>query len=235
MPGRPAAITARLALPENIRGADPPWTCAYAAPRCRPFSDGRTPAVAPAGTPYPPSAASIDPELVAESVTEDGYYVDSSASYLKSDADLDKLRAAIEGAGRAGVVVLPAGYPPGPVISRLLNEPNRKATYVVLSGSRLQAVSNNIPSATVNGLVAKARRAGNPKSEVLTFLNLLSGKHATTGGAHDGRPLAGLPRGPRPAPAPVPVPARRAPPRSRRPRRTPAAATSCSTASSASS
>src|SRR3954447_979286 len=92
----------------------------------------------------PARAVSIDPELVAESVSEDGYYVDSSASYLKSDADLDRLRESIEAAGRAGVVVLPAGVSTAPVISRLLHEPNRKATYVVLSGNRMQAVSNNI-------------------------------------------------------------------------------------------
>jgi hypothetical protein len=127
----------------------------------------------------PVRAASVDPELVAESVSEDGYYVDSSASYLKSDADLDKLREAIEGAGRAGVVVLPAGVSSQPVISRLLHEPNRRATYVVLSGSRLQAVSNNVPSAKVNRLLARARRAGTPKAEVLTFLDLLAGKHPT--------------------------------------------------------
>jgi hypothetical protein len=128
----------------------------------------------------PARAASVDPELVAESVSEDGYYVDSTASYLKSDADLDKLRQAIEGAGRAGVVVLPAGVSTGPVISRLLQERNR--TYIVLAGSRLQAVSNNMPSSKVNGLLAKARRAGNPRSEVLSFLDLMSGKHpAATG------------------------------------------------------
>jgi hypothetical protein len=130
----------------------------------------------------PARAASVDPELVAESVSEDGYYVDSSASYLKSDADLDKLREAIENAGRAGVVVLPAGVSTGPVISRLLHEPNRKATYVVLSGSRMQAVSNNISGSRVNGLAARARRAGTPEAEVLTFLNLLSPKHAAANG-----------------------------------------------------
>jgi hypothetical protein len=133
----------------------------------------------------PARAASVDPELVAESVSEDGYYVDSSASYLKSDADLDKLREAIEDAGRAGVVVLPAGVSTAPVISRLLHEPNRKATYVVLSGSRMQAVSNNISGSRVNGLVAQARRAGTPEAEVLSFLNLLSPKHAAaTGPTH---------------------------------------------------
>jgi hypothetical protein len=131
----------------------------------------------------PARAASVDPELVAESVSEDGYYVDSSASYLKSDADLDKLRAAIEGAGRAGVVVLPAGVSTAPVITRLLHEPNRRATYLVLSGTRLQAVSNNMSGAKVNGLLAKARQAGNPRSEVLSFLSLMSGKHPVSGGA----------------------------------------------------
>jgi hypothetical protein len=130
----------------------------------------------------PARAASVDPELVAESVSEDGYYVDSSASYLKSDADLDKLREAIEGAGRAGVVVLPAGVSTAPVISRLLHEPNRKATYVVLSGNRMQAVSNSISGSRVNGLVARARKAATPEAEVLTFLDLLSPKHAAATG-----------------------------------------------------
>lgn len=125
----------------------------------------------------PARAVSIDPELVAESVSEDGYYVDSSASYLKSDADLDKLRAAIEDAGRAGVVVLPAGTSTAPVISRLRQEPNR--TYLILTGTRLQAFSNSLPSSKVNGLLSRARTAGNPESEVLTFLDLMSGKHPT--------------------------------------------------------
>lgn len=128
----------------------------------------------------PARAVSVDPELVAESVAEDGYYVDSSASYLRSDADLDKLREAIESAGRASVVVLPAGVSAAPVISRLLAEPNRKATYVVLSGSHLQAVSNSLPSSKVNSLLSRARAAVNPRSEVLTFLDLLNGKHPTT-------------------------------------------------------
>jgi cobalamin biosynthesis Mg chelatase CobN len=129
----------------------------------------------------PARAVSIDPELVAESVSEDGYYIDSSASYLKSDADLDKLRAAIADAGRAGVVVLPAGTSTAPVISRLLQEPNR--TYLVLSGARLQAVSNNMSGTKVNSLLAKAKKAGSPRSEVLTYLDLMSGKQPVAGGA----------------------------------------------------
>jgi hypothetical protein len=129
----------------------------------------------------PARAVSIDPELVAESVSEDGYYVDSSASYLKSDADLDKLRAAIEDAGRAGVVVLPAGTSTAPVISRLLQQPNR--TYLVLSGARLQAVSNNMSGTKVKSLLAQAKKAGGPSSEVLTFLDLMSGKRPVAGGA----------------------------------------------------
>jgi cobalamin biosynthesis Mg chelatase CobN len=129
----------------------------------------------------PARAVSIDPELVAESVSEDGYYVDSSASYLKSDADLDKLRAAIEDAGRAGVVVLPAGTSTAPVISRLLQEPNR--TYLVLSGARLQAASNNMSGTKVNSLLARAKKAGGPSSEVLAFLDLMSGKRPVAGGA----------------------------------------------------
>jgi hypothetical protein len=122
----------------------------------------------------PARAASVDPELIVESVTEDGYYVDSSATYLKSDADLDRLRAALQQAGRAGVVVLPAGTAIAPVMSRLLQSPNHKATYVVLSGSQMQAASNGLSKATVDRMVAKASAAGTPKAEVLSFLSQLS-------------------------------------------------------------
>lgn len=122
----------------------------------------------------PARAASVDPELIVESVTEEGYYVDSNATYLKSDADLDRLRAALQKAGRAGVVVLPAGTSIAPVMSRLLHSPNRKATYVVLSGSQMQADSTAFSKATINRMVSKASAAGTPKAEVLSFLSQLS-------------------------------------------------------------
>lgn len=124
----------------------------------------------------PASAASVDLELVAQSVTEDGYYVDSDAAYYKSDTDLDKLRAALQTSGKAGVVVLPAGTAAGPVLTRLLRSPNRKATYIVLTGTRLQAASNSLPRATVAKMTAQAEKAGGPKQEVLAFLDLLTAK-----------------------------------------------------------
>jgi hypothetical protein len=131
----------------------------------------------------PARAASVDPDLVAESVTEDGYYVDSSASYLRSDGDLDKLRAALQQAGRAGVVVLPAGTAAGPVLHRLLQSPNRNATYVVLSGTTLHAASTSLSMSAVNKLVARATKAGDPKSQVLTFLDLMNPRHSRKSGA----------------------------------------------------
>lgn len=143
--------------------------------------------------PAPARAASVDPELVAESVTEDGYYVDSNASYLKSDADLDKLRAALEHSGKTGVVVLPAGTATGPVLTRLLQSPNRKATYVVLAGTRLQAASNNLPKATVDRLVAKADKASSPQAQVLTFLDLLGAKRQGGKSAPAGRKAGTIP------------------------------------------
>lgn len=124
----------------------------------------------------PASAASVDPELVAESVTEDGYYVDSDAAYYQTDADLDKLRAALQTSGKAGVVVLPAGTPAGPVLTRLLQSPNRRATYIVLTGTHLEAASNALPRATVAKMTAKAEKAGGPKQEVLAYLDLLTAK-----------------------------------------------------------
>jgi LPXTG-motif cell wall-anchored protein len=121
-----------------------------------------------------PAQASIDPELVVESVVEDGYYVDSGATYLQSDAELDRLRAELDKAGRVGVVVLPAGTPAGPIMNQLLQSPNRRTTYLVMSGSKLSAASNGLPKATVNQMAANAATAGSPMAEVLKFLALLN-------------------------------------------------------------
>ena len=131
----------------------------------------------------PALAASVDPELIAESVTEDGYYVDSYASYFKSDSDLDRLRVALEHAGRAGVVVLPAGTNAGPVLTRLLQSPKRRATYVVLTGTKLHAASTGFSRSTVNKLIVRSAKAGNPQAQTLTFLNLLNPSHGSTSGS----------------------------------------------------
>lgn len=125
----------------------------------------------------PARAASVDPELVAESVSEDGYYVDSSASYLTSDADLDQLRAKLGDAVRTGVVVLPAGASTSAVLSRLMQVPNHKATYVMLTGSTLTVTSTNLSKPVVSGMLARSRKAGDPKTQVLTFLDMLNTKH----------------------------------------------------------
>ncbi|MCW2947978.1 MAG: hypothetical protein JWR24_4695 [Actinoallomurus sp.] len=138
----------------------------------------------------PARAVSVDPDLVAESVTEDGYYVDSNASCLRSDSDLDKLRAALRQAGRAGVVVLPAGTAAGPVLHKLLQSPNRDATYVVLSGTTLRAASTSLSMSAVNKLVARATKTGAPESQVLTFLDLMNPGHSRkSGGARKGGDL----------------------------------------------
>lgn len=127
-------------------------------------------------------AASIDPELVVESVSEDGYYVDSAAPYFKSDADLDQLREALDGKRTAGVLVLPAGADAGTLITQLLDEPNRHATYVALAGTRLEAASNILSRSAVNRMVAQARQSGTPKTEVLSFLDSLNPKPAKRNG-----------------------------------------------------
>lgn len=141
----------------------------------------------------PARAASVDPELVAESVTEDGYYVDSSASYYRTDADLDRLRSALEKSGKAGVVVLPAGSDAGAVLTRLLQSPNRRATYIVLTGTRLQAASNSLPRATVQKMTARASRASDPKMKVMTFLDLLTAKKRAKSGESSGQKAGNLP------------------------------------------
>jgi hypothetical protein len=124
----------------------------------------------------PAGAVGVDPELVVESVSEDGYYVDSGAPYFQSDADLDRLRASLDGKRRAGVVVLPAGADAGSILNRLLRTPNRQSTYVVLVGRRLMAGSNSVSSATVDRMLARARRASDPETAVLNFFDELNPK-----------------------------------------------------------
>jgi hypothetical protein len=129
----------------------------------------------------PARATSVDPELVVESVSEDGYYVDSGAPYFRTDSDKDKLRQSLDGKRRAGAVVLPASADAGSILTRLLNIPNRPATYVVLVGSSLRAGSNTLPRTTVDRMLARARRASDPKTAVLTFFNELNPKASRRG------------------------------------------------------
>lgn len=138
----------------------------------------------------PARAASVDPELVVESVSEDGYYVDSGAPYFRSDSDKDKLRQSLDGKRRAGVVVLPSGADAGSILTRLLNIPNRPATYVVLVGSGLRAASNTLPRSTVDRMLARAKRASDPKTAVLTFFDELNPKTSRRGPLRKGGNLA---------------------------------------------
>src|SRR5262245_33421369 len=86
-------------------------------------------------------ATGIDPEVVAQAISEDGYYIDSGAQYLRSDAAQDRLRSQLERAKTpVFVAVIPAGTTLSP--AQVYRLAKRKGTYAVLTGGTLRASSN---------------------------------------------------------------------------------------------
>jgi hypothetical protein len=132
-------------------------------------------------------AAGIDPEVVAQSIAEDGYYIDSGAQYLQTDAAQDQLRSQLERSkSPVFVAVLPAGTSLSPV--QVYHLAKRKGTYAVLTGGNLRAASNTLTAARVDGAVSQAVRThrGDPGAAVVAFVGLTNGtsKPATTTRRH---------------------------------------------------
>jgi hypothetical protein len=128
-------------------------------------------------------AAGIDPEVVAQSIAEDGYYIDSGAQYLQTDAAQDQLRSQLERSkSPVFVAVIPAGNSLSPV--QVYHLAKRKGTYAVLTGGSLRAASNTLSTARVNSAVSQAVRShrGDPGAAVVDFVRLTNGtsKPATT-------------------------------------------------------
>ncbi|HEX6469084.1 MAG TPA: hypothetical protein VF069_08305 [Streptosporangiaceae bacterium] len=121
-------------------------------------------------------AAGIDPEVVAQSIAEDGYYIDSAARYLRSDAAQDQLRAQLETAkSPVFVAVIPAGNSLTP--AQVYHLAKRKGTYAVLTGGTLKAASNTLPASRVDSALARAVREhrGDPGAAVVAFVHLTNG------------------------------------------------------------
>jgi cobalamin biosynthesis Mg chelatase CobN len=132
-------------------------------------------------------AAGIDPEVVAQSIAEDGYYIDSSAQYLQTDAAQDQLRSQLERSkSPVFVAVIPAGTSLSPV--QVYHLAKRKGTYAVLTGGNLRAASNSLSAARVDSAVSQAVRThrGDPGAAVVAFVGLTNGtsKPATTTRRH---------------------------------------------------
>jgi cobalamin biosynthesis Mg chelatase CobN len=121
-------------------------------------------------------AAGIDPEVVAQSIAEDGYYIDSSAQYLQADTAQDQLRSQLERSkSPVFVAVIPAGTSLSPVqVYRLAK---RKGTYAVLTGGKLRAASNTLSAARVDRAVSQAvqTHSGDPGAAVVAFVRLTNG------------------------------------------------------------
>jgi hypothetical protein len=121
-------------------------------------------------------AAGIDPAVVAESIAEDGYYIDSGAQYLKTDAAQDQLRSQLERSkSPVFVAVIPAGSRLSP--AQVYHLAKRKGTYAVLTGGSLRASSNTLPSTRINTALAQAVRThrGDPGAAVVAFVGLTNG------------------------------------------------------------
>lgn len=126
-------------------------------------------------TATPARAADLDWNMVAESIGEAGYYVDSEAKYFKSDKSLDLLRNAQDRSTPVFIAVLPASVPPAAALSRIQSSMKRKGTYVVLAGSRLQATSTALSGPTVQQAYKKAVAAykGKPAQALVAFVREL--------------------------------------------------------------
>ncbi|HEU5156353.1 MAG TPA: hypothetical protein VFU43_05100 [Streptosporangiaceae bacterium] len=133
---------------------------------------------------YASYAAGIDPEVVAQSIAEDGYYIDSGAQYLQTDADQDRLRSQLERSkSPVFVAVIPAGNSLSP--AQVYRLAKRKGTYAVLTGGSLRAASNTLSSTRVNSALSEALRThrGDPGAAVVAFVGLTNGtsRPAATG------------------------------------------------------
>jgi hypothetical protein len=121
-------------------------------------------------------ATGVDPAVVAQAISEDGYYIDSGAKHLRSDAAQDRLRTELERAkSPVFVAVVPAGTTLSP--AQVYRLAKRKGTYAVLTGGTLRAQSNTLAAARVRNAVTQAVRThrGDPGAATVAFVGLTNG------------------------------------------------------------
>jgi hypothetical protein len=151
-----------------------------------------------------PAHADVDVELIGETLSQEGYYVDSGSKVLRSDAALDRLRGELESGIKQPVfvTVLPAGAAGPGLASQLARQVGRKGTYAVLVGSRLEASSTALPQRAVNSLLKQAVAAnkGDPEAALIQFAR--SFKEREEGKTGTGKKTE---RGKRPRPSPTPT------------------------------
>jgi hypothetical protein len=144
-------------------------------------------------------ATGVDPAVVAEAIAEDGYYIDSGAQHLRSDAARDRLRTELERAkSPVFVAVVPAGTTLSP--AQVYRLAKRKGTYAVLTGGSLRAASNTLAAARVRNALSQALRThrGDPGAAVVAFVGLTNGTR---------KPVAATKRRATPTPSETPTPA----------------------------
>lgn len=123
----------------------------------------------------PARAAEPDWSMVAESISEAGYYVDSNAAYFRTDAALDQLRGAQDRSTVVFIAVFPGSIDPKRAITQLKSAMNRRGTFAVLSGGTLQVASTALPQKTVRQAHTKAVKANpnSPAKALVAFIRQL--------------------------------------------------------------
>jgi hypothetical protein len=133
-----------------------------------------------------PASASVDIELIGQTLSENGYSVDSGAKHLRSDEDLDKLRGQLETDSKQPVyvTVLPAGASGAGLARQLAQRVGSKATYVVLVGDRMEVASTSVSARTATSLAkrATAKNQSDRGAAVIEFVRLLNQRDATQAG-----------------------------------------------------
>lgn len=143
-----------------------------------------------------PSARAAEPDwaLVAESIGEAGYYVDSNAKYFRTDPALDQLRGAQDKSTPVFIAVFPTSIRPATAITQLKSALNRRGTYVVLAGDQLRVSSTALPKATVQRAYNQAVTAnkGKPAQALVAFVQKLDERKV--GNQVIGRPKTPTPK-----------------------------------------
>ncbi|GAA2085655.1 hypothetical protein [Actinomadura alba] len=124
----------------------------------------------------PAHADPIEPDLVAQSISDGGVYVDSGARLFTDDAAKDRLRAQLETARRpVYVAVMPAGSSLTP--AQLSQIVQRQGTFAVLNGNDLKASSSVLPSAQLRSALSGALRGNgaDPAGALVSFVRLTNG------------------------------------------------------------
>lgn len=151
-----------------------------------------------------PAHADVDIELIGETLSQEGYYVDSGSKAFRSDEALDRLRNELESGLKQPVfvTVLPAGASGPGLSAQLSRQVGRSGTYAVMIGSQLEATSTVVPQRTVRSFVRRALSAGqgDPEGALIQFTRLLKERESGRSPQNKSKDKSEKPEEPTPTP-----------------------------------